>query len=98
MSNTIDGLSLGLDFIQWAVSLAFMAFWFKMMGRFMREAMASVNPTFNRNPPSAKVSMRRIWCKHTHVSRLRNSYGLNYTGCTSCGVDVNRGKRPEEWR
>lgn len=98
MSDLIDGLSLGFQILSFAVSLAFMAFWFKMMGRFMREALSGLNPTFSRNPPSAKVMLRRMYCSHRSVSRVRNSYGLNYTACTNCGKDVNHGKRQEDWR
>lgn len=98
MGDVIDGLNLALNFLSWIVGLCFMAFWFSMAGRFMRDLAASINPTFNRNPPTAKVMLRRLWCSHRDVSRVRNSWGLNYTACTMCGKDVNYGKRKEDWR
>lgn len=98
MSDLIDGLTLGFQVFTWLVSLAFMAFWFRAIGNFSRQLAGSINPTFNRDQPSQKVSIRRIWCQHRHVSRVRNSWGLQYTACTACGHDVNRGKRKEDWR
>lgn len=98
MGDVIDGIGLVFNILSFLVSLAFMAFWFTMVGRFMREAMAGLNPTFSRNPPSTRVMFRRLWCQHRAVARVRNSYGLNYTACTTCGTDVNRGKRQEDWR
>lgn len=93
MSDLVDGLTLGFQVFSWIVGLFFMAYWFRAMGNFNRSVMASLNPTFNRNPPSGKVALRRLWCSHRHVSRVRNSWGLQYTACTSCGKDVNLGKR-----
>lgn len=98
MSDLIDGLTLGFQVFTWAVSMCFMAFWFTMMGRFMREAMVGLNPSFNRNPPTGKVAILRLLCSHRHVSRVQNSWGTKYTACTRCGKDVNRGKRQEAWR
>lgn len=98
MGDVIDGLSLTLSFLSFVVMLAFMAFWFTMVGRFMREALSGLNPTLARDPPSAKVMVRRLYCRHRLVARVKNSWGLNYTACTGCGVDVNRGKRKEDWR
>lgn len=91
MGDVIDGIGLAFNILSFVASLAFMAFWFRMIGRFMREAMAGLNPTFNRNPPSGKVLLRRLWCRHRAVARVRNGYGLNYTACTACGIDVSKG-------
>lgn len=98
MGDVIDGISLAFQILSFVVTLGFAAFWFTMVGRFMREAMAGLNPTFSRNPPSFKVAVRRLWCTHKGVSRVQNAWGLKYTACTNCGFDVNRGKRQEDWR
>lgn len=98
MGDVIDGLALGLGVLQFAVFLGFMAYWFSRMGRFSREVASALNPTLARDPPSDKVLLRRMYCRHRQVSRVRNAYGTRYTACVACGVDVNRGKRTEEWR
>jgi hypothetical protein len=97
MSDLIDGLHFGFDFLQWMVGLAFMAFWFRAVGRLVREGMRGLNPSLGRDPPSGTIAIRRMWCRHTHISRVRNAWGLNYTACTKCGSDVNAGKRKEFW-
>jgi hypothetical protein len=98
LSDVIDGLGLALGMLQFVVSLAFMAFWFKMMGNFMRQALSGLNPTLARHKPTGKVAIRRLWCRHRHVSRIKDEYGRAYTACTACGHDVNQGKFKEEWR
>lgn len=98
MSDLIDGLTLGFQVFTWFIGLCFMAFWFKATGNFMRQAMSGLNPTFNRNPPSQKVAFRRFFCRHRHVSNVKDQYGRHYLACTACGHDVNHGKNKEEWR
>lgn len=98
MGDVIDSLQLGLGVLQFAIMLGFLAYWFTRMGRFSRELASALNPTFRRDPPGDKVLLRRLFCSHREISRVRNAYGLQYTACTRCGIDVNAGKRKEEWR
>jgi len=98
MSDLIDGLRLGFEVFTWLVSMAMMVFYFRLVGAFFRQLAGSINPTLNRDPRTMKISLRRLICNHRHVSRVRNSYGLNYTACTHCVKDVNAGKRTQEWR
>lgn len=98
MSDLIDGLTLGFSVFTWIVSLCFMAFWFRAIGSFMRQALGGMNPALARDPPTFKVSILRVFCRHHDVSRVQNSWGTKYTACTRCGINVNLGKKQEAWR
>lgn len=47
---------------------------------------------------SPQVLLRRLWCRHHHVARGRDSYGKTSTICVRCNIDVNAGRPSEEWR
>lgn len=56
-------------------------------------------PGIRRGDPAApNVLLRRLFCKHRVIARVKDPWGRQYTGCAACGTDVNAGKRREDWR
>lgn len=45
-----------------------------------------------------RAAIRRLYCKHRIVARVRSPLGRMYTACARCAKDVNMGKPQEEWR
>ena len=99
MSEALEWTKLILGTLMQMASLAFSVGMLFIFYRAFRLWMGRLNPTLNRSGiPKGRYLMRRLFCHHRHVSRVRDSYGRNYTGCTRCGEDVNQGKAREEWR
>ena len=60
-------------------------------------------------PPAFRVLVRRLWCRHRHVTRVSRSRHLMYIGrlarhdprerrCTHCGTNIDAGRRTEDQR
>jgi len=48
--------------------------------------------------PSFRVLMRRVYCRHRYLSRIKTRYGYRKTACSGCGKSINANKPRELWR
>lgn len=88
----------GVDLLLGLVQLAIMAAWLILMWQIVRIFLGPWVHRRGQRFPSPKIMVRRMWCKHRFVARIRDPYGRHYTACGQCGIDVNQGKPREEWR
>lgn len=55
-----------------------------------------VRRTFYPDWPEPRVAMRRLWCRHSTLARVKNRYGTRESKCVYCAKNMTAGKRFED--
>lgn len=110
MSEAVEWARLGFDIFKYVIGWVFqvitwIAIWIMLrhVWRFYTEGRAG------EGPPAFRVLLRRLWCRHPHITRVSRSRHLTHIGrlarhdprerrCTRCGVNIDAGRRPEDRR
>lgn len=94
--SAFEWVELAFNVIMGTLSLGISILWILVLWRVYEHFTQRWASDGIRMGPRAAV--RRIYCKHRHVARVRSPLGRWYTACVRCAKDVNAGKSREFWR
>jgi hypothetical protein len=94
-SDAVEWAKFGFQVFAWAVSMAISVVTFMIMGQFVHGLWAFYTEGRGGPPPTFRVLLRRIYCRHRSLSRVKNRYGHRQTLCSECGKDVHKNRQWE---
>lgn len=94
MSEAVEWARFGLDLFAFLVNAALTVSGILLLAMFVR-TFWNFYSEGRHELPAMNVLVRRIYCRHRSLSRVKTRYGFRRTVCSRCGTDVNRNKAQE---
>jgi hypothetical protein len=93
--SAVEWAQFGLQVLAFVIGTGMSVLMFLVMIQFVRTFWNFYSEGRHGGLPSTRVLLRRIWCRHRILGRVKSRYGFHVTRCAACGVDVNRNRATE---